>query len=186
MDKIEIKVNCTPSIEQYQQTKTILRKSQTQSENRYFFSDGVQYRIKVNLRYDDECGNGYNSFGITANIDCKAKNGHWKESSCGCLHEEIAKYFPKLTPFIKWHLMSTNEPLHYIENALYHAGLTKYKEAKNEDYLKSTIIFGALESDYAVNWINLNKTELTERLQERLPLLVKEFRKAMESLGFIY
>lgn len=40
----------------------------------------------------------------------------------GCIHEEIAERIPALAPFIKWHLTSTDEPLHYIANTLYLAG----------------------------------------------------------------
>ncbi len=29
---------------------------------------------------------------------------------------------PELAPFIKWHLCSTDQPLHYIANTLFHAG----------------------------------------------------------------
>ena len=37
------------------------------------------------------------------------------------LHEEIAKHFPELAPMLKWHLCSSNQPMHYIENTVYHA-----------------------------------------------------------------
>lgn len=38
------------------------------------------------------------------------------------MHEEIAKHFPKLAPFIKWHLCSSDGPMHYIGNVMYFAG----------------------------------------------------------------
>jgi len=47
---------------------------------------GDRALIKAEVRYDDECNNGHNSFSITGEIfipgrrDCEA---------CGCLHEEI-------------------------------------------------------------------------------------------------
>lgn len=37
------------------------------------------------------------------------------------MHDEIREHFPELAPFIKWHLMSTDEPLHYVANTVYHA-----------------------------------------------------------------
>lgn len=182
-----IKVNCnTRTMQQIQQKTSILTHNQTQSETKYYFSGGVQYRIKVTIRYDDNCNNGHNSFGITGNIDYKKKNGQWGDYSGGCIHEEIAKHFPKLIPFIKWHLVDSTQPLHYIANAMYHAGHTEYKDAKNEDHLKSTIIYGALDIDSTLDWINMPKEKLQAHLSLRLPLLMKEFRKAMESLGFIY
>lgn len=43
--------------------------------------------------------------------------------SCGCLHEEIAKYFPEYASLIKWHLFSpVTGPMHYKANALYLLG----------------------------------------------------------------
>jgi hypothetical protein len=41
--------------------------------------------------------------------------------SCGCVHEDIAKYIPELAPYIKWHLCSSDMPLHYTANTLYWA-----------------------------------------------------------------
>lgn len=63
------------------------------------------------------CGNGHNSFSITATI---YENGC--DVAGGCCHEEVAKHFPELAPFIKWHLTSTDGPMHYVANTLFHAG----------------------------------------------------------------
>lgn len=74
--------------------------------------------IRAELRFDDNCKNGTQSFGLTGEIrrpgarDCEA---------CGCLHEEIARYFPELKPLIQWHLMGQDSPMHYVANAVYHA-----------------------------------------------------------------
>jgi hypothetical protein len=87
-----------------------------------YTEDGTTYRIKAEIRYDDDCGNGHNSFSITADIDRLAKNGRWMEDAGGCLHEAIARHFPELAPLIKWHLMSSDGPLHYFANTLYFAG----------------------------------------------------------------
>jgi hypothetical protein len=40
----------------------------------------------------------------------------------GCLHDEVAKAFPELAPFVKWHLCSTDGPPHYLANVAYLAG----------------------------------------------------------------
>ena len=73
--------------------------------------------LTVEVRYDDDCGNGHNSFAITGDIRA---GGKWLAG--GCVHEEIAKHFPELAPFIKWHLMSSDGPMHYIQNTVYLAG----------------------------------------------------------------
>jgi hypothetical protein len=75
------------------------------------------FRITAEVRYDDRCGNGRNSFAITGTI---TRNSHYY--SGGCLHQEIAKHFPELAPFIKFHLFDTTGPMHYVANACYLAG----------------------------------------------------------------
>lgn len=74
-------------------------------------------RMQVVIRYDDECGNGHNTFSITGEI----QSNH-VTSIAGCIHEEIAKYFPEYAHLIKWHLVSSDEPWGYLANTLYHAG----------------------------------------------------------------
>lgn len=73
--------------------------------------------IVAEVRYDDRCGNGHNTFSIT---------GRMKDCS-GCIHNKIAKYFPELKPYIKWHLFSSSGPMHYIANVTYHAGNRDYR-----------------------------------------------------------
>lgn len=76
-------------------------------------------KLRAELRFDDECGNGHETFAITGEIripglrDCEA---------CGCLHDDIARVFPELAPLIRWHLVSTDGPLHYVANTVYLAG----------------------------------------------------------------
>ena len=107
----------------------------------------------VDLRYDDQYGNSYNTFSITGTVinlkpaivgawgnylieslqdDCKEHypvfyyndfvNGLPDRyiDSCGCIHDVIAKYTP-FNNLIKWHLCSSDGPMHYIANTLYHA-----------------------------------------------------------------
>lgn len=71
-------------------------------------------KIQVCLRYDDQCKNGHNTFSITGSI---YENG--TRVSGGCIHEEIEKYFPEFKHLIKWHLMSSDGPMHYLENTLF-------------------------------------------------------------------
>ena len=73
--------------------------------------------IKCEIRHDDKCKNGRPSFSITGHIE---RPGARDWDAGGCIHEEIARYFPELRPLIQWHLCSTDGPLHYIANTLYH------------------------------------------------------------------
>ena len=120
---------------------------------------GKLFRVKI--RYDDQGGNGHNTFAITGSYD----------SACGCIHELIAEHFPPLKKYIKWHLCSRTGPLHYIENTLYLATNTNLKNAR------STAI-----------WPKATLRQLRDKsaLKARLPKLIERFKKDMESLGFTF
>ena len=75
--------------------------------------------FKVELQFDDTCGNGHCTFSITGE---EGRIGARDCDSCGCLHDEIAQRFPQLAKYIKWHSVSTDGPMHYIQNTLYFAG----------------------------------------------------------------
>lgn len=88
----------------------------TKNQKKKFVKKTKDGKIIATVRYDDECGNGHNTFAITADI--------YEGRRCvagGCCHEEIAKHFPELKHLIKWHLVSSDEPMYYIENTTYHA-----------------------------------------------------------------
>ena len=90
---------------------SLLTKSQTHKERKLWRDSKAT--ITVNLRYDDQCGNGHNTFAITGDIS--GGNGS------GCIHAEIAEAFPEYAHLIQWHLTSSDGPMHYVSNALYHA-----------------------------------------------------------------
>ena len=80
---------------------------------------GTNASISVKLRFDDSCRNGHESFAITAEVRRLGQRGI---EAGGCLHDDIAKVFPELAPLIKWHLTSTDGPMHYVANNCYNAG----------------------------------------------------------------
>jgi len=192
---------------------------------------GKNALIRAEVRYDDECGNGHNSFAITGEIyipgkrDCEAG---------GCLHDEIAKYFPELAPYIKWHLMSSDGPMHYIANTVYHASnrdfngllkgetrqirngktglpvwkladidLPKYVDSAENPTQTVTLTYvpwnrvgEGKERDLdaaraSAIWPEATDEELmaddlAEKLAARLPKLLEDFQKDIESLGFVF
>ena len=79
-------------------------------------------KLVVTIQHDDEYGNGHNSFAITGTLSVKEKNNRWHEYGWGMLHDEVARIFPEIVPYLKWHLCSTDEPMHYVANTMYHAG----------------------------------------------------------------
>lgn len=95
--------------------KSILTKNQ---ERTFIAKDPEGKRLEITVRFDDRCGNGHNDLSVTA-------SGY---DYCGCCHDEI-KACTDLPPSIKakidraieFHLVSTDGPMHYVANALYHA-----------------------------------------------------------------
>ncbi len=101
-------------------------------------------RIHCTIRFDDECGNGHQSFSIT---------GETTDGCCGCIHELIAEHFPELEPLIKWHLVDTDGPMHYVANATYHASDLDYNgHAKGEaDRWEKAIKFDDVPISHVIN-----------------------------------
>lgn len=101
-------------------TANNLFSSQTFIASRPFNEPGYKKgsRITVEVRFDDNCRNGHQSFAITGHVQ---EPGARDWSTGGCIHEEIAKYFPEFAGLIRWHLMDTDSPMHYVANAMYHA-----------------------------------------------------------------
>ena len=115
-------------------------------------------RLVATIQYDDECGNGHNSFAITC--DLYNKRGRWEAG--GCLHDEFMEAFPEYAHLVKWHLCSSDGPMHYIANTIYHA--------KNND-------LAAAERSAII---------LDRELEDRLASLLAEFKADIEALGFIW
>lgn len=154
---------------------SVLTKNQKMVFGPKIYTQGGQtYRITAKLRFDDQCGNGHNTFSITGDIDRMGKNGKWYDDAGGCIHEELEKHFPELSKYIKWHLVSTDGPMHYIANTVYHV------EQNKLDYASSSAVWPDATHE------DLTAPGLEERLKARLPHLMAEFRADMESLGFIY
>jgi hypothetical protein len=98
-------------------------KHQVKIFKKVYVEQGREYVLIAKVRYDDQYGNGHNTFSITGEI-WRANNGQpigRDCESCGCIHEDIAKHLPQLAPHIKWHLVSSDGPMHYIDNTVYHA-----------------------------------------------------------------
>lgn len=86
---------------------------------------------RVVLRYDDRCGNGYNTFSITV----ESKN----DTYGGCMHNTVCKVFPEFAHLIKWHLCSSNGPHAYIANTLYFAVDNRVKAAEKLEKARDSL-----------------------------------------------
>lgn len=131
--------------------------------------------IRAKVRHDDNCRNGHNSFAVTGEVYIPGKRD---VEACGCMHDEIAQHFPELAHVIKWHLCSTDGPMHYVANSLYWAGQTKWEKPNLANFRSTAIWPDATEHDML--------TVTPEILSARLPALMEEFQAAVESLGFTY
>lgn len=116
---------------------SVLTKKQTKTFRADYTDKGQPQTLIAKVRHDDECSNGHNTFSITADLytpqpqrgepTIQHESGKvlWL-NACGCLHDDIARRIPELAPLIKWHLTSTDEPMHYIANTVYMAGDKDY------------------------------------------------------------
>lgn len=129
----------------------------------YTDDEGNLCVLIATLRYDDECKNGHNTFAITCELydraeripgEAKTKHSSGKTlwlGSCGCIHDDIAKHIPELAPYIKWHLVSSDGPMHYIANSMYYAKVKAnlsaarscavWPDAQLEDFTKEKLGF---------------------------------------------
>jgi len=170
--------------------KIFARKTWTKN----YREDGKEYTITATANFESLSGQ-HPYFSITGDI----KQGTRWESG-GCLHDEIIKHFPNLRKYIKFHLVSTDEPMHYLANSLYWAGLQGWTDGKknsppNYDYLVSTCLWGILDEDQEIDLTqflgegdkNLPKNKeksvaLTEILMSRLSKIQTEFKYEMMKL----
>lgn len=165
--------------------KSVLTKSQKQIITR--MRPRKKYRAEV--RYDDECGNGHNTFAIVVEWWEQAKNNRWVwcGSGCGDSAENFDRVFPELVPLAKWHLMSSDGPMYYIANTVYHASdrdCWGHKAGKARDLAAART--SAIWPEATDEQLCLPEEQLTELLNARLPALMAEFRKDIEAFGFVF
>jgi hypothetical protein len=111
-------------------TSTGLFRNQRFTATRPITGWGAGAQITVEVRFDDQCKNGKQSFAVTAEIK---RPGRRDVEACGCLHDEIVQVFPELASLIRWHLFDTAGPMHYVANTCYHASnLDHYGRAAGE------------------------------------------------------
>lgn len=175
---------------------------------------GVYVALEVKVRYDDQCGNGHNTFAITADEIRYLKDGSRRAMSNtwysgGCQHDLVAKKFPGLAPLIKWHLVSSDGPMHYIANTIYWAELANkggdngpYSTHKTREQCLNAARNSAVGADLPDEFFAPDEGEqeiypgvmvpvntfnrLKQALEDRLPQLLEEFKRDIESLGFTF
>jgi hypothetical protein len=112
--------------------------------------------------------------------------------SAGLQHGLVRELFPELAPLIRWHLTSTDGPMHYLANGLYwydcHHG--KQKHARPEDKERApdafahTVVLGALSDDMELTLLlALSRNEVEAYLKARLPRLLAAFQADIRAAG---
>lgn len=206
---------------------TKLTKNQTREFKTSWEENGSTMTLVAEVRHDDRCGNGHNTFSITGNLYDSRQRREGGLAACGCLHDEIAKHIPELEPFIKWHLTSTDGPMHYVDNTVYHAKKIDKDQGQHFVYIGNKQLgirpklLGIFDNDEleqikkrypptdistkpydnpmakdadldaarrSAIWPDATLEQLQDReaLKARLPALLDDFRRDVESLGFTY
>lgn len=88
---------------------------------------GATLQFTVTFSLDDDCKNGVCNFKITGNAICiKGKRGVCRKDDyvySGCCHDEIAKHFPEISPFIPLHGRNEfGQPMCAVENFIFYIG----------------------------------------------------------------
>lgn len=152
---------------------------------------GGRFRIRAQYGIDYGFADQHHQppyFAMTASVERRAGT-RWLEDGGGAMHQEIARHFPELAGFVKWHLVSPEGPMHYIANAKYWwekvLGVSKYKSVAGEpdalEAFKNVTILGALTGD-AMPDPRMPWSDVAAWLHARLPDLLANFKADMKSL----
>lgn len=77
-------------------------------ETRDVKTDKGLIRTVIHIRFNDECGNGHNTFTVTADVQRKTHVNHWKDCMGGCCHEHILSLCPHFKNLVHLHLSDQN------------------------------------------------------------------------------
>ena len=149
---------------------------------------GTGALITATVRFDDRCGNGFNTLSITAEVTTPAARQRREVTVSGCLHEDIARAFPALAPLLPWHLVSTTGPLHYVANTLYWLGRCGYCDGRpgsppNLAFARKTAVWPSMPAGYLIGGTHVSDAAIERALARRLPALLAKFRGLIGSLG---
>ena len=92
----------------------VKRQSVTKTVEGFRFQGGVG-KLVIDIGYDDDCGNGHNSFYMSSTMYRDDINQQ------GCNKEDIANYGGEYADLLKWNSMTSEGPLYYIDNTHSHA-----------------------------------------------------------------
>lgn len=131
-------------------------------EKKYTYTNGGETLI-VEVKFDDECGNGHNTLSVTGTLydNTVRRWGPTNDESVicfGCIHDIIRD--PRfgvdqaVLDAIPYHLMSTDGPMHYLANVMFHASDRDCWGHRNGEPSKFSEAFFVANSPvaYRVSW----------------------------------
>lgn len=96
-----------------------------------FVRDGKRHKIVAVASLGDECRNNICTFSITGQIDIFCF-GSWHCKTCGCITDEICKFFPELKPFVNLHMCNyKGQPFYTVDNGIYYVSQSKEIAMRN-------------------------------------------------------
>jgi len=147
-----------------------LVKNQSKTYTKEIEYDGKPCDLVVKVRFDDECGNGHNSLSVTGSVYKRGRRSDSAFLTGGCIHDIISEHFPELREAIKYHLVSSDSPMHYVANSLYHASdrdCWGYRKGEPKNF-KTRVFFNDVPvpmKDYGEKFVEFTKTVDANTLQ---------------------
>lgn len=164
------------------------------TQKKQFMRHGEKHEIQAKYGIDYGFARRNNQapyFSATADIWVYDR-GRWRDDSSGMQHDEIARHFPELSGFLKWHLVSTQEPMHYLANAKYWwemaTGTSPFEKRPYDpdpvQAFQHTIVLGAVPGDKMPD-LKTPWPLVSSWLRDRLPKLMGYFMADMGVLGVL-
>lgn len=148
---------------------------------------GDLLKIKVHVSWWDSCKNGHNTFRIEVKEDCVRfhPSFYGNKPYFVTVHSEnpveaIKTYFPQLANLADFYrtLFSPYGPLYFFENTDYFA-----RQKEKDNAARSCLL---TKINLTAEIFDMDQKQRLQLLSEKLPGLVFEFKKEIESLGFTY
>lgn len=91
------------------------------TETATYTEGGRRYRATVHYGFDLSFARQHNqaaAFTVTVDVH-RSSGGRWVMDACGQQPDLVREHFPHLALFLRWHLVSTDQPMHYAANGTY-------------------------------------------------------------------
>ena len=153
--------------------KTLLKNQKVTFTKKNVKVNGELYRkVIATVRFDDQCGNGHHTLGVTG--DAWYHDDFRRDpSTCGCIHDILLVAFPELKNVIDMHLMSTEAPMHYVANTMYHVRTTTHEGKKVGEPVKfkKKVLIGNSKWPHEFNSSFIKFLEDSKELGQKLKVI---------------